>query len=187
MAGRRSNETYNTEYSQFYESTRFKIPTADFETQEVGVKLLGYWGVGQNNTNVAAVQLYSLIEGNGSSTARMSSWKLDMAQQNVVSRLLPQNMNLSNKITAGAWHQFETYMKLNDIGSSNGVWQWWLDGVLIGSYSDVVFRTEAAPSGFYGRRFDPVWGGGGGTAKSRTDNLWLDHMYLSGILLRASQ
>ena len=43
----------NTEYSEYYESTLFKIPTPDFETQEVGVKLLGYWGVGNNNQSTA--------------------------------------------------------------------------------------------------------------------------------------
>ena len=72
-------------------------------------------------------------------------------------------------------------MKLNDIGASNGVMDWWLDGVQIGHYTDVVFRTAQYPSGFWGRQYDPVWGGGGGAAKTRTDYLWIDHTYLSGV------
>jgi hypothetical protein len=174
-----TDELNNTEYSEIYESTWFKIPTADFETQEVGVKLLGYWGVGMNNQGHPS-QLLSLITGNGTGTALMSSWTLDMGQQDAVSRYLPQNVNLSKQVTAGSWHQFEAHMKLNTLGQANGVWEWWLDGVLIGHYSDVTFAVSGAASGFYGRRFDAVWGGGGGTAKSRTDYVWLDHMYLSG-------
>ena len=46
----------------------------------------------------------------------MSSWTSRHAQQDVASRYLPQNLNLSTKVTAGGWHQFETHMKLNDIG-----------------------------------------------------------------------
>lgn len=175
-----ADDTDNTEYGEFYESTWFKIPTPDFETQEVGVKLLGYWGVGMNNTNTIASQLYCIMRGSGAGTTVMSAWNLDMYQQDVVSSYLPQNLNLSTKITAGTWHQFETYMKLNDIGEPDGIWEWWLDGVLIGSYTNVVFRTPEYPSGFWGRRMDAVWGGAGGTPKTRTDYLWIDHMYLAG-------
>ena len=36
----------------------------------------------------------------------------------------------------------------------------------------------------FGRTYDAVWGGSGGTAKTRTDYLLLDHMYMSGTFLR---
>jgi hypothetical protein len=181
-----STESIGTEYSEFYESTQFKIPTADFETQMVGVKILGYWGVGVNNTGSLAAQMWSLIRGNGSSNIPMSSWNLDLAYLNADSGgvYLPQNMNTSTKVTAGAWHQFEMYAKLNDMGSANGIWKWWLDGVLIGDYENLTFINNSKPSGFFGRHLDGVWGGGGGTAKTRTDYVWFDHMYLSGVFLR---
>ena len=181
-----ADEADNTEYGEFYESTWFKIPTPDFETQEIGVKILGYWGVGMNNTNTIASQLYSIMRGSGAGTTVMSAWNLDMYQQDVVSSYLPQNVNLSTMITAGTWHQFETYMKLNDIGEPDGIWEWWLDGVLIGDYTNVVFRTAAYPSGFWGRRMDLVWGGAGGAAKTRNDYVWFDHMYLSGVILAST-
>src|ERR1017187_10071278 len=67
----------NTEYSEYYESTQFKIPTPDFETQAVGVKLLGYWGVGDNNQPAAPgsgpTELYSVMRGNGVGTSIMTS------------------------------------------------------------------------------------------------------------------
>jgi hypothetical protein len=76
------------------------------------------------------------------------------------------------------------YAKLNNIGSANGIWKWWLDGVLIGDYENLTFINNSKPSGFFGRHMDGVWGGGGGTAKTRTDHVWFDHMYLSGVFLR---
>ncbi len=180
----------NTEYSEYYESTWFKIPTADFETQEVGVKILGYWGVGNNNqsraTGTGPTELYALMRGSGTGTSIMSSWNLDMSTQGISSTYVPQNMNLGTKITAGSWHHFETYMKLNTIGQSNGVWKWWLDGVLIGDYENMQFINATQSSGFWGRAMNLVWGGQGGTAKTRTDHILFNHMYMSGVFLRAA-
>jgi hypothetical protein len=70
---------------------------------------------------------------------------------------------------------------LNDIGSANGVYRLWWNGVLVADYSDVVYRTAVNPSGFYGRNWSPTWGGIGTRSKSRDDFLQVDHVYLSGI------
>jgi hypothetical protein len=83
--------------------------------------------------------------------------------------------------TFGTWHRYEYVMTLNDIGVANGTVRLWWDGVLILEYTDVVFRDAANPSGFYGRRSDPIWGGGGGSQRSRTDYLDIDHLYISGL------
>jgi hypothetical protein len=56
---------------------------------------------------------------------------------------------------------------------------WW-DGVLVSEYHDVRYRNSAQASGFYGRRWDPIWGGIGGTPRTRDDYVELDHLYLSG-------
>jgi Bacterial Ig-like domain (group 2) len=185
-----ANPLSNTEYGEYYESTMLKIPTPDFETQLVGVKILGYWGVGNNNqpaaTGAGPVTLFGLMRGSGGGTTIMSSWNLDMYTQGITSTAVPQNKNLSTKITAGAWHQFETYMKLNTIGQSNGVWKWWLDGVLIGDYENMQFINSTHSSGFFGRSMALVWGGQGGTPKTRTDYVWFNHMYMSGVFLRAA-
>ncbi len=180
----------NTEYSDYYESTLLKIPTPDFETQEVGVKILGYWGVSNNNQPLASgtgpTELYAIMRGSGTGTSVMSSWNLDMYTQGISSTYVPQNKNLSTKITAGTWHQFETYMKLNTIGQSDGIWKWWIDGVLIGDYESMQFINASQSSGFWGRSMNLVWGGQGGTPKSRTDYIWFNRMYMSGTYLRAA-
>ena len=126
------------------------------------------------------------MRGSGTGTSIMTSWNLDMYTQGISTTAVPQNKNLSTKITAGTWHQFETYMKLNTIGQSNGIWKWWLDGVLIGDYENMQFINSSQSSGFWGRSMDLVWGGQGGTAKTRTDYVWFDHMYMSGVFLRSA-
>jgi hypothetical protein len=172
--------TFAAEYSTLYELARFELPGATFENQEVGAKILGYWGVGQKSPSGTPTQLYSQMRGNGSSTAIGSAFPLDLKMQGSASAAYPENQNISTLVTAGRWHQFEMRATLNTIGQSNGVLQWWLDGVLIGSYANVVFRTAANPHGFWGIQYDVVWGGGGGAAKTRADAVVLDHLYLSG-------
>jgi Putative Ig domain len=185
------NNLSNTEYSEIYESTWIKMVGTDFETQEVGVKSLGYWGVGANNQNPATgpgpVQIYHLftnLHEGGPGTSIETQWRIDGYTQGVNSLFIPSNRNLGTNVQAGQWHQFEIYLKLNDMGSANGIWRWWLDGVLIGERTDMVFVTPALPSGFFGRDYDPVWGGQGGAARSRDDYIWLDHTYISGVFLR---
>jgi hypothetical protein len=180
------------EYREFYESGWFKIPTPDFETPGPGMKLLGYWGVGQKGSKVPN-QIYTMINGNGSNTSIMSSWTLDIRQQNNVARSMAANRN-TKRVRAGIWQRYEVQMILNTVDQPNGVLRFWLDNgdgtglTLTHEYTDVKFRTSASNSndgidsrsGFYGRRWDPIWGGMGGNAKTRNDYLWVDHVYIAG-------
>lgn len=181
------------QYREFYESGWFKIPSADFETPGPGMKLLGYWGVGQYESGKAGNQIYGVLPGNYSNTSLMSSWKLDIRQQNNVNRSMSANRS-TKLIRAGMWQHYEIQMVLNDVDVPNGILRVWLDNgdgsglTLTHEYTDVMYRTSAAKSadgidsrsGFYSRRWDPIWGGMGGNAKTRTDYLWVDHIYISG-------
>jgi hypothetical protein len=169
------------EYSAIYESGWVKIPTQDFETQMACVKLFGYWGVGERRSDMNPIQIAGEIPGNGQATALMSSWNIMFVQQNVTSRRLNQNLNLSKKLTAGSWHHYEVRMTVNDIGQANGQLSVWLDEVPILSYTDVVYRTADNTAGFFGRKWDPIWGCQGGDVKTRDDHLWVSQLYLSGI------
>jgi hypothetical protein len=178
-----ATESVGVEMRAYYESTRFKMQGPDFETQQVGVKVLGYWGVAKNNIGSLPVQMWSLFGGNGTSNVPLSSWPIHLAYEDQIlgGTALYQNTNQSKLVQADTWHRFEMRATLNDIGSANGVWKWWLDGILIGDYSNLTFIDASHPSGFWGRHVDGVWGGGGGAVKSRTDHVLFDHMYLSGI------
>lgn len=78
-------------------------------------------------------------------------------------------------VSLGVWHQVEVIMiKSSGETSQNGTLKWWLDGTLIGNYTNVNY-----PSEFLGEfQFSPTWGGVGST-KSTNDHYWFDHVHVS--------
>ncbi|HEU4648214.1 MAG TPA: hypothetical protein VFS33_04080 [Gemmatimonadales bacterium] len=175
--GSNGGDLSRSEYSQIYESAWFKLEGADFEAPDAGMKLLGFWGVGQaGDGNRVANQVYGMIPG-----GVRSAFTVDIRQQGPVSRSMTPNRNDAPLIVVGQWTRYEVYMKLNDIGRANGVLKVWINGKLTHDYSDVTWRTPEAPSGFFGRRWDPTWGGMGNPShKTRTDRMLVDHIYISG-------
>lgn len=170
-----------TQYREVTESAWFKIPSPDFETQLVGVKLWGYWGVGGVTPSDNPTQLYMILSGNGVSTSVMSSWNIWFGQQGSIHRRLDQNLTSAKLVKANTWHHYTLYMKVNDLGAINGILKVSIDGVPVMAYSDVEYRTAANPVGFFGRKWHPIWGGSGGTAKTRTDHLWVNSISISGV------
>lgn len=174
----RYSGTY-AEMREIYECGWFKIPSADFENLPLQMKLLGYWGVGSDPNNTAS-QIYHIIR---STNTFSSSFDNDIRFQGHISRSMVANVNSSKKTECGRWVKYEIIMKLNDIGKSNGVMMFWIDGVLTHQYTDCLYADAANPHGFYGRDWAPIYGGGcaAGVTKTRNDYLWVDHIYSSGI------
>jgi Bacterial Ig domain/Purple acid Phosphatase, N-terminal domain len=77
-------------------------------------------------------------------------------------------------VALGAWHKIELYFKYNS-GSPNGIVRWWMDGTLIGDYTNISFPASGCFSEF---QFSPTWGGVGDT-KSQTDYFLFDHAFIS--------
>jgi hypothetical protein len=176
--GQSGGDLSRSEYSQIYESAWFKLEGRDFEAPDAGMKLLGFWGVGQaGDGNKVANQIYGMIPG-----GTRSAFTVDFRQQGPVSRSMVPNVNSAPLIVVGQWTRYEVYMKLNDVGQANGVLKVWINGQLTHDYRDVTWRTAGAPSGFFGRRWDPTWGGMGNPSnKTRTDRMLVDHIYISGL------
>lgn len=176
--GKSGGDLSRTEYSQTYESGWIKLEGSSFESPDAGMKLLGFWGVGEGrNWNKVANQIYSMIPG-----GTRSAFTLDIRQQGPVSRSMQQNKTGAALLVVGRWVRYEIYMKLNDIGRANGVLKMWINGTLTHDYRDVTWRTSSAPSGFFGRRWDPIWGGmGNPPRKTKTDRMLVDHVYISGV------
>ena len=86
--------------------------------------------------------------------------------------------NVSNPdVTLGVWHRIEWSAKYSTTGSSrDGIVQWWLDGVRVGSYTDVQLPGDA---GFLDFQFSPTFGGTG-PVKTENDYYWVDHVHVSG-------
>lgn len=84
----------------------------------------------------------------------------------------------SAHVTLGAWHRIEWLVLYpGPLSIRSGVVRWWLDGVLIGEYTDVRFPDR--PLVTY--KISPTWGGVGGT-KRNADRYLFDHVYLSAPL-----
>ena len=79
-------------------------------------------------------------------------------------------------VTLGEWHKIEWLLVYNSTTDPpNGICRWWLDGQLIGDYSNIAFPSD--PLTVY--KVAPVFGGTG-AAKTETDYYWYDHVHLSG-------
>lgn len=84
--------------------------------------------------------------------------------------------NVSNpSITLGQWHRIEQYTKLSSsLTSRDGVIKWWVDGVLVGNFTNVNFPQAVIAE----YQFSPTWGGTG-DVKTQTDYFQWDHVRLS--------
>lgn len=79
-------------------------------------------------------------------------------------------------VAPGRWHRVEWHLKYESrYGAADGIIRWWLDGTLIGSYTNVRYPDDA---GFVEYQLSPTWGGVGDT-KRRTDWYRFDHTYIS--------
>jgi Big-like domain-containing protein len=79
-------------------------------------------------------------------------------------------------VTLGEWHRLEWLLSYNTTTNPpNGIVRWWMDGNLLGDYTDILFPTEALQ--YY--KIAPVWGGVG-DIKTELDYYLYDHVYVSG-------
>ena len=181
-----ANETSGTEYREVYESFWFNIVGAGdgtYENQTVGTKIFGYWGSGENNKGVQPTSHYFFVNGDGlggNITTIMTALNFNMRQQSWNERILSHNVNTSFRIIPGVWYHYECVQILSSLNGLDGTWRLWLNGTLVMDHTDVNFRDNANPSGFWGRHWRPVLGGGD-ALKTRDDLVQIDHVYISGI------
>jgi hypothetical protein len=85
--------------------------------------------------------------------------------------------NISNvPVQLGNWHQIEWQIEYNTTTSpANGIMRWWMDGTLIGQYTDILYPTI----GMGEFQLSPTWGGVG-DVKTQTDYFWYANAFLSG-------
>ena len=84
-------------------------------------------------------------------------------------------------LTRGQWHRWEVVIVANTGDQANGEAHWWIDGVKVGEYTDVLYGSSAQPKAWGGPEISwmPIWGGIGDTV-AQTMYMWMDHMYISG-------
>lgn len=173
--------TANSKYREIYASFYIKIGDGDYQAYN-GTNKMGFWGVatgsGTDRSNDLFFDLRPVNAGSGNPVV-VTSLGLGFEQQNNVARDLmnwPDHM-----ISTGRWYHWEINMKLNTLGSANGVFRWWVDGVLVADRSDVEYITSGNTNPFYSYNWNPTYGGGGPPPyKTRSDNVYTALFYVSG-------
>jgi hypothetical protein len=175
--------------TEYYEAGLLRIGGSSFEGPgSTGQwKILGYWAVGQAPGGYGA-QIFGLaapVNVVGTTTAGQiaTTWKLGILAQNQVTWAV-WSSSTSLLIQCGKWYRYEIHMVLdNPAGASNGVLEVWLTNVTDGgapvkiiSQTDRPYRSSTATAGFWARWYDPVWGGGSPSPKTRNDHLQVAQM-----------
>jgi Big-like domain-containing protein len=76
----------------------------------------------------------------------------------------------------GVWHRIEIYVKNSSpLGTGNGILRFWLDGQLVGNYTNVLMPVGTSWDQF---ELTPTWGGLG-SVKSQDDYVRYDHVHVS--------
>ena len=91
----------------------------------------------------------------------------------------PPNQGVSGEIVRGVWNEIEVQIVANTPGVRNGVARWWLNGVKVGEYTDILFAAAGQSNSWQEISIYPIWGGVTGTVSS-TMTLDFDNIYVSG-------
>ena len=83
------------------------------------------------------------------------------------------------QLVRGQWYLMEGYVEAGTPGNADGVVKWWINGVLVGSYTKVPFVAAGGSATWEDWNWAPTWGGLGGTV-GQTQYQYIDELYVSG-------
>ena len=145
--------------------------SSNWQGHNSGVNKIGF--VWMHNNPV----VYFSEQGSGSGTLEA---QLRLQNTPAPARNLTPNL-AAVPLTRGQWHRWEVVIVANTGDLANGEAHWWIDGVKVGEYTDVLYGSSAQPKAWGGPEISwmPIWGGIGDTV-AQTMYMWMDHMYISG-------
>jgi hypothetical protein len=106
--------------------------------------------------------------------ARIGLQGLPRANRNLV----PVNERAS-EVQRGAWTHWETVLEANTPGVPNGVARWWINGVQVGNYTDIMFSGPRQAETWGRISWNPTYGGRQGDVPD-DQFMRFDHIYVSG-------
>jgi len=184
------------EYDKVYQFYRFRIngipgiagqdqsQLTTYENQPVGTKF-GFTCSGGPKASLAPNQNMVFLEpGHPGGSLIDTTCRCVMKQQGPASGNRGTTNTINNGasfITVGPYHTWESIWEINVIGSPNGRYAQWIDGVQTEDLSDIVWRDAGHPDGFYTWSGDMTWGGSGGFVKTRDDYIHFNHVYFWGV------
>ena len=89
---------------------------------------------------------------------------------------LTPNAGAPTPVSLGTWHRLEWHLKYESrYGAADGIVRWWLDGALVGNYTNVRYPDDP---GFVEYQISPTWGGLD-DVKNETDYYRFNRSYIS--------
>lgn len=164
----KAERSFGASYRQIYLSVYFRH-SSNWENNSSGTNKMFY--IGTNNSPDYDGEIFFDFHNSEQIRFRNQQPEPDGPDR-------PPNVN-TNPCTPGTWYHLEAVLRQSTGGTANGQVQWWINDVLQGNYSNVLYAATG-DSYFDAINLDPVWGGGGTT--SRAIYLDYDHMYISGLL-----
>lgn len=155
--------------TELYVSLTYKL-SSNFQGEDSGTNKMGFVWIHDNPA------IFFSNEGSGSGNL-IATMRL---QGTADSReYLAPNLGKSGVVTRDTWHTWELQLISNSAGGANGTVRWWLDGTLIGQYTDVKMSSASQARTFQISSIYPIWGGVDGTVSSSM-SIDFDNIYLSG-------
>jgi hypothetical protein len=156
-------------YTQLYLSFWVKL-SSNWQGHSSGVNKIGFVWLHNNPT------VYFSAQGSGSGPLQPQ-----IRLQNTPDGARNLTPNVANlEFTRGEWHKWEVLLVVNAGGQANGQAHWWIDGVKVGQYTNVLYGTSSQGKA-WGEVIEwrPIWGGMGGTV-AQDMYMSMDDLYISG-------
>jgi hypothetical protein len=129
--------------------------------------------------DVNRVFLYGFGGGSDPMVPQVALQQVPVGSGQFGSRDLPPRLAPDARLIPGKWHRWELVLTCNTAGNADGRVDWWIDGVHVGSYSDLAIVTANQPHTWQIVQWAPTWGGIGGKVPA-DQYMRIDHMYVSG-------
>ena len=157
-------------FTRMYLSFWVKL-SSNWQGHNSGVNKIGFVWMHDNPV------VYFSEQGSGSGTLEA---QLRLQNTPAPARNLTPNL-AAVSLTRGQWHRWEVVLVANTGDQANGEAHWWIDGVKVGEYTDVLYGSSTQPKAWGGPEISwmPIWGGIGDTV-AETMYMWMDHFYMSG-------
>lgn len=165
------SRSLGTGHTAIYLTFWFKLSDDFFGHPSSGVnKIFHIWIAGRN-------RVYLSAQGRGRASLQP---QVRLQEVFAPKRFINLRPNLERPtIKRGIWYRWELLLKTNTPGQADGVAKWWINGDLAGSYDNIAFVDRGMPRDWRRIQWAPTWGGVRDHIE-RPQEMWMDHIYVSG-------
>lgn len=119
------------------------------------------------------------IAGDGNNTGGCRSGLLQTVQRIWDSGSYNMPQNQWPNYCPGQWYWLEWHLKMNTPGSANGIYELWVNGVLVSSVLNMALAGPTQNGVWQDAQHSPEYGGGGFANIPSEQYIWIDHTVIS--------